>query len=125
MEDELDEIARGEREYAKTLEDFYTPFHKAVLSKDALPKATALGEAPEQFPCPVCGSPMEFKLGRAGVFMSCTRYPECTGARQEDGTELKPDEPIGTHPETGLPIYARDALVHMLRCLFPRKLLHQ
>lgn len=107
MEDELDEIARGEREYAATLEDFYTPFRKEVASKDALPKATALGEAPEEFPCPVCGSRMEFKLGRAGVFMSCTRYPDCTGARQEDGTELRPDEPLGMHPETGLPIFIR------------------
>ncbi len=107
MEDELDEIARGERGYEKTLKDFYGPFEKAVKSKNKLPKATSLGDAPAKFPCPVCGGPMEFKLGRGGVFMSCKRYPECTGARQEDGTELKPDEPIGTHPETGAPIYIR------------------
>jgi len=39
--------------------------------------------------------------------MSCTRYPECLGARQEDGLELKSDEPIGNDPETGAPIYVR------------------
>jgi DNA topoisomerase-1 len=50
---------------------------------------------------------MEFKLGRGGIFMSCTRYPDCIGARQEDGTELKQDEPIGMHPETGQPIFIR------------------
>ena len=33
MEDELDEIASGKREYAKTLADFYTPFTKDVDSK--------------------------------------------------------------------------------------------
>jgi DNA topoisomerase I len=107
MEDELDEIARGEREYAKTLAEFYTPFKKAVESKADLPKATALGKVPEEFPCPKCGSSMEFKLGRGGVFMSCTRYPECEGARQEDGHELKADEPLGMHPDTGLPIFIR------------------
>lgn len=107
MEDELDEIARGEREYVATLKDFYTPFSKAVHAKDALPKATALGEAPKEFPCPTCGAPMEFKLGRGGVFMSCTRYPDCEGARQEDGTEVKPDEPIGMHPDFNRPIYIR------------------
>ena len=107
MEDELDDIARGEREYAKTLKDFYTPFHAAVLGKESLPKATSLGEVPEQFTCPLCTSKMEFKLSRAGVFMSCTRFPECTGARQEDGVELKPEEPIGTHPDTGYPIFIR------------------
>jgi DNA topoisomerase-1 len=107
MENELDEIARGEREYAATLKEFYTPFKKAVDAKDSLPKATSLGEAPAEFPCPVCGSPMEFKLGRGGVFMSCTRYPDCEGARQEDGTEVKEDEPLGTHPETGTPIFVK------------------
>lgn len=50
---------------------------------------------------------MEYKLGRGGTFMSCTRYPECDGARQEDGHEVKPDEPIGIHPDTGLPIFMR------------------
>jgi DNA topoisomerase-1 len=107
MEDELDEIARGERGYEKTMQDFYTPFEKAVQAKESLPKATALGPVPEEFKCPVCGSSMEFKLGRGGIFMSCTRYPECLGARQEDGLELKADEPLGNDPETGFPIYIR------------------
>ena len=107
MEDELDEISRGERGYEKTMQDFYTPFAKAVAEKDKLPKATSLGPVPEEFKCPICGAPMEFKLGRGGIFMSCTRYPECLGARQEDGLELKGDEPIGNDPETGNPIYVR------------------
>jgi len=107
MEDELDEIARGERDYESTLKEFYTPFAKEVASKEDLPKATALGPAPLEFPCPICGAPMEFKLGRGGIFMSCTRYPDCTGARQEDGTELKSDEPIGIHPDTGVPIFVK------------------
>src|SRR3989344_3502028 len=107
MEDELDEIARGERGYRATLTDFYGPFAKAVLAKEDLPKATSLGEAPKEFPCPICGSAMEYKLGRGGIFLSCTRYPDCTGARQEDGAEVRPDEPIGTHPETGFPIFIR------------------
>jgi len=107
MEDELDEIARGERGYEATLSEFYGPFSKAVASKDKLPKATSLGPVPEEFPCPLCGAAMEFKLGRGGIFMSCTRYPECEGARQEDGLELKGDEPIGTDPATGAPIYVK------------------
>ncbi len=107
MENELDEIARGERGYRETLSEFYTPFEKAVRSKDKLPKATSLGDAPEEFPCPICGGPMEYKLGRGGVFMSCKRYPDCTGARTESGGELKGDEPIGTHPDTGAPIYVK------------------
>lgn len=107
MEDELDEIARGERQYTATLKDFYGPFEKAVAAKESLPKATSLGEAPVEFPCPICSARMEFKLGRGGIFMSCVRYPECDGARQENGAELKGDEPIGVHPESGYPIFVK------------------
>ncbi len=108
MENELDEIARGERGYTETLADFYAPFEKAVRAKDKLPKATSLGDAPKEFPCPACGGPMEYKLGRGGVFMSCKRYPDCLGARTEAGAELKNDEPLGAHPETGAPIYVKN-----------------
>ncbi|HUX80871.1 MAG TPA: type I DNA topoisomerase [Candidatus Paceibacterota bacterium] len=107
MENELDEIARGERGYTETLTAFYGPFEEAVRQGDQLPKATALGDAPLEFPCPICGSPMEFKLGRGGIFMSCKRYPDCLGARTEEGIELKQDEPIGHDPKTGAPIFIK------------------
>lgn len=107
MENELDEIARGERGYTETLTQFYGPFEKAVQAKDKLPKATSLGDAPSESSCPLCESPMEFKLGRGGIFMSCKKYPECLGARTEEGVELKGDEPIGHDPKTGAPIFIK------------------
>jgi len=106
MENELDEIANGTRTYKKTLSDFYGPFHKDVLSKDKLAKATNLGLSDKKFKCPKCGtSPMEIKLGKNGKFLSCTRYPDCDGALTLDGTEFKSDTPIGNDPVTGLPIF--------------------
>jgi len=107
MEDQLDEISRGERNYKDVLEAFYGPFEKAIEDKQSLPKATSLGEGPEEFPCPLCNEKMEYKLGRGGVFLSCKKYPECIGARQEDGSEIRPDEPIGNDPKSGQPIYIR------------------
>jgi len=89
MEDELDEISRGEREYEKTLKDFYGPFQKDVKNKEKLEKATNLGDAPENIRCPKCGSPMIIKLSRGGKFYSCSKYPDCEGALMLDGTELK------------------------------------
>jgi len=106
MEDQLDEIASGERTYLKTLKDFYGPFHKDVLSKEKLAKATNLGQADPKFKCPKCGAtPMDVKLGRNGKFLSCSRYPDCDGALTLEGMEFKKDEPIGTDPATGLPIF--------------------
>lgn len=105
MEDELDEIATGDRGYEKTLRDFYMPFHKEVESKEDIEKQTNLGPAPKEFPCPVCGKEMVIKLGKNGKFLSCGNFPECDGARLIDGSEIKDEEPIGQHPETSENIY--------------------
>ena len=95
MEDKLDEISRGEREYEKTLKDFYGPFSKDVKAKDKLEKATNLGDAPEGTKCPKCSSAMIIKLSRGGKFYSCSKYPDCDGALMLDGTELKGPEETG------------------------------
>lgn len=105
MEDQLDDIASGDRAYIKTLADIYTPFHKAVEAKEDVPKLTTLGPGPTEFPCPECGATMDRKLGKNGTFLSCSRFPDCDGARLIDGTIPKSDEPIGTHPETGEPVF--------------------
>jgi DNA topoisomerase-1 len=105
MEDKLDLIAEGKKEYEKTLKDFYIPFSKEVKEKDKLAKATNMGEADPKYKCPVCGSSMIIKLSRSGKFLSCSRYPDCEGALTMDGHEIKKDEPIGVDPKTGLPIF--------------------
>ncbi len=103
MENKLDDIAEGKTEYKKFFKDFYTVFKKEVDSKEKLDKATTLGKS--DFKCPKCGAGMDIKLGRGGKFLSCEKYPECDGALTIDGVEIKKDEPIGTDPETGSPIY--------------------
>lgn len=88
MENELDEIASGDRTYKKTLSDFYGPFQKEVKSKDKIEKLTNLGDAPKDMKCPVCDGKMIIKLGKGGKFYSCAKFPECTGARTLEGKEL-------------------------------------
>ena len=95
MENELDEIAEGTRGYEKTLKDFYTPFNKAVKSKNKIEKITNMGDAPAEFPCPTCSSAMVYKLSKNGRFMSCAKFPECLGARKEDGSIIEPPKDIG------------------------------
>jgi len=105
MEDKLDDIASGEREYKKVLTDFYKPFQKDVKEKMKLDKATTLEAADPKYRCPKCGSSMIVKLGRGGKFLSCDRYPDCDGALTIEGLEIKKDEPVGIDPETNLPIF--------------------
>jgi DNA topoisomerase-1 len=109
MEDELDEIAEGKRDYEKTLKDFYGPFKKAVKSKDKIAKITSMGDAPAEFPCPVCKGPMEYKLSKAGRFMSCKKFPECKGARKEDGSEIEPPKMLDEKcPQCGAQLMERE-----------------
>lgn len=107
MENELDEIAAGERDYTKTLKDFYGPFTKDVQAKESIDKLTTLEDADAKYTCPKCGSSMVIKLGRMGKFISCSRYPDCDGALTIEGHEIKPDESIGNDPATGLPIFVK------------------
>lgn len=95
MENELDEIANGEREYVKTLKDFYGPFTKAIKEKKKLEKITNLGEAPKNIKCPECGGAMIIKLSRGGKFYSCARFPDCTGALTMEGKRLEGPKEIG------------------------------
>ncbi len=88
MEDKLDDIANGERDYVKTLKEFYGPFSKEVKEKDKLDKITTLGDADPMHKCPKCNDSMIIKLSKNGKFLSCKKYPECDGARMIDGTEL-------------------------------------
>ena len=101
MENDLDEIAAGKRDYEKTLKDFYGPFSKEVKAKDKLEKATTLGED-DRFLCPLDPrhGPMLVKLSRTGKFLSCRLFPECLGARKIDGSVLEPPKETGeTCPE--------------------------
>lgn len=109
MENELDEISEGKRTYTKTLKDFYTPFTKALKSKAKIAKITSMGDAPEEFLCPLCKGAMEYKLSKNGRFMSCKRFPECMGARKEDGSEIAPPKELAEPcPECGGKLLQRE-----------------
>jgi DNA topoisomerase-1 len=107
MENELDEIADGTRDYKKTLTDFYKPFSKDVEEKSTTAKITTLGEADPHLVCPKCRSSMVVKLSRGGRFLSCSRFPDCDGALTIDGHEIPKDKPIGNDPKSGLPIFVK------------------
>jgi len=87
MEEDLDEIARGHKDWPEVLRQFYDPFERLLEKKDKeITRDDLIKETTEE-KCPECGSPMAVKLGRYGKFLSCSRYPDCKGTRQIDGTQ--------------------------------------
>lgn len=96
MENELDEIAEGKRKYEAMLKNFYTPFSREVKAKEKTAgKITNLGEAGEEHKCPACGGPMVIKLARTGKFLSCVKFPECSGARKINGSIMEGPKETG------------------------------
>jgi len=83
VEEELDEIARGEQEWKPVLREFYGPFaasvKRAMEVAERVPRDQIDEETDEV--CEVCGRPMVIKSGRFGRFMSCSGFPECKTSR--------------------------------------------
>jgi DNA topoisomerase-1 len=82
MEEELDEVARGERQWVPLIKEFYTPFDLRLQeAADKMPRVRDVDEASTEI-CPVCGAQMVIKRGRFGPFLSCSRFPECKGTKR-------------------------------------------
>ena len=86
MEEELDEIARGERPWVPLLRAFYGPLKERVDEKRReLKRSDFTTEATDE----VCseGHPMVIRLGRNGRFLACSLYPEHKESRPLPGEE--------------------------------------
>jgi DNA topoisomerase-1 len=89
MEEELDEIARGERAWVPMLRAFYDPLRNRVDEKrKVLKRADFTTEATDE----VCseGHPMVIRLGRNGRFLACSLFPEHKESRPLPGDEQPP-----------------------------------
>ena len=94
MEEELDEVARGEREWVPMLQAFYPPLRDRV---DEVRKTTRRRDFTTEPTDEVCseGHPMVIRLGRNGRFLACSLYPEHKESRPLPGEEPPPQEGTG------------------------------
>jgi len=77
MEEGLDEIAKGEKEWIPMLREFYTPFSLNLQKKYEEVQKKDLIEVVEDKKCPECQSAMVIRFGRYGKFYACSTFPEC------------------------------------------------
>jgi DNA topoisomerase-1 len=101
LEDKLDRVEGGEASYGKMLKDFYVPFEKALAHAGAEMQNLKAG-VPSDKVCKKCGAPMLKRIGKNGLFLGCTRYPECDGTEEIEAMEEPEDAPecplCGTTP---------------------------
>ena len=103
MEDDLDQVAEGKRNWIALLREFYDPFVGLVDTKrKELRRSDFTTEETDE----VCseGHPMVIRLGRNGRFLACSLYPEHRETRPLPGEEpeMPAVEGVGeTCPECG------------------------
>ena len=81
MEDNLDSVELGEKDWKKVIADFYKGFSEELKAADReverIEKEVVLSDEV----CEICGKPMAIKEGRFGRFLACTGYPECKNTK--------------------------------------------
>ncbi len=94
MEQKLDDIAIGEKEWVPVIREFYEPFKKHLGVKEQEIDKKTLTEEASDVVCEKCGKPMVIKMGRFGKFLACTGYPECKNTKPlaENGKDAAPAE---------------------------------
>ena len=93
LEDDLDAVARGEKDWIPLMHDFWKPFAKLIVEKEETVQRKDVTQEAMNEKCPECGKPLSIRLGRNGRFIGCTDYPTCSYTRNlnDDGDSVEPE----------------------------------
>ena len=87
LEDQLDEVSRGEEQWIPLLEEFWKQFKPKINEIDTTVKRSDVTQEAMDEVCPECGKPLSIRLSRNGKFIGCTGYPECKYTRPVEKAE--------------------------------------
>lgn len=78
LEDNLDLVAQGKKEWVSLLKEFYGPFKEKLEKKyQEIQKEDILSNYSTEEVCEKCGSPMVIKISRFGRYLACSAFPKC------------------------------------------------
>ena len=88
MEEDLDEIAQGQKKWVKVMREFYITFEENLKKKYQEVSKKNLVEKTEKI-CPKCGAPLLIRLGKFGRFYACSKFPKCKYTESLEENKLK------------------------------------
>jgi len=100
MEEFLDQIEEGKREWVETLREFYAPFMEELkVAEEKMERVKKTGKTTDII-CDRCGKPMVERWSRHGRFLGCSGYPQCRNVIPLDskGEKMEKREPDKSHP---------------------------
>ncbi len=87
LEDNLDEIACGNKAWIPVLAEFWTPFDEQINHiEETVQRKDVTTEITED-KCPKCDNLLAIRLGKRGRFIGCTNYPDCDYTSSLDGED--------------------------------------
>jgi DNA topoisomerase-1 len=108
MEEELDDVEDGKREWHAVVRDLWAPLSKDLdLAKKSAKQIKQSLQETTEIDCPSCGRKLVKKFGRNGPFLACPGYPDCKHTQPLDESE-KPVPVEGTCPTCGAGLVARN-----------------
>ena len=107
LEESLDKIEDGDADYQGTIASFYKKFEKDLeQAAKAMPNIKVEG-LPSDETCDKCKAPMIIKVGRFGMFLACSAYPDCENTRELETTEPSQDEEAENCENCGKPMVVK------------------
>jgi DNA topoisomerase I len=77
MEDSLDDVSRGEKDWKTTISNFYKPFSGKIGQVEESAEKVALEVETVDKNCPECGKQLVVRTGKFGKFLACSGFPDC------------------------------------------------
>ena len=87
MEENLDKIEEGRKDWVEALKEFYLPFQKDLEMAKTSMRDVKREKIPTEAICERCGSKMVKRWGKRGYFLACSSYPKCRYTREVEGNE--------------------------------------
>ncbi len=82
MEEKLDEVEEGRKEWRSVIGDFYDPFEASVDKAFKNVEHVKIADEVSDVKCDKCGAMMVYKVGRFGKFLACPNYPTCKNTKR-------------------------------------------
>jgi DNA topoisomerase-1 len=100
MEEHLDDVAQGERDWKNVLDEFYGDFKKKLEVAES-PDGGMRANQPvmTDIPCTTCGRPMQIRTASTGVFLGCSGYSLPPKERCKATVNLVPGDEIAADDE--------------------------
>nr|WP_314489956.1 type I DNA topoisomerase [uncultured Pseudomonas sp.] len=100
MEEHLDDVAQGGRDWKNVLDEFYGDFSKKLLTAEAAENGMRANQPTmTNIPCKECGRPMMIRTASTGVFLGCSGYTLPPKERCKATVNLVPGDEIAADDE--------------------------